>query len=339
MWPATFLTGTPVLLEVRNVAVRYRTRRAPWARAASLSALEPLSFTLAAGETLGIVGESGSGKSTLARALVGLVPLASGEVRWRGDDLARSSAAARQHARREMQMIFQDPAASLDPRMRVQTLLAEPLTVHEPALDRKVVASRVARELERVGLAPAYARRYPHELSGGQCQRVAIARALILDPALLICDEPVSSLDVSVQAQIVNLLKDLQRQLSIAMIFISHNLAVVRQVSSRVMVMYLGRVMETGSIGELFTQPRHPYTRALLACIPQWPPAFDAPHVGLLQGERASAWSPPAGCVFRTRCPWAIDLCREQLPVLAARDGSLVACHRADELQTRRPAG
>jgi len=234
-------------------------------------AVDDASFDLAPAEALGLVGESGCGKSTLARALLRLVPAARGVVRWRGRDLLALSAAQMRRQRRDLQIIFQDPLASLDPRMTVGEILAEPLWIFERALSAGERAQRIDRMLDLVGLAPAAASRRPREFSGGQCQRIGIARAMILRPRLLICDEPVSSLDVSIQGQIVNLLSDLKRELGTAMLFISHNLAVVRHLSDRVMVMYAGRIVEVAERDALFAAPAHPYTRALLAAVPELP--------------------------------------------------------------------
>jgi oligopeptide transport system ATP-binding protein len=237
------------------------------------AAVRDVSFNLFAGETLGLVGESGSGKSTLARAILRLVVAAQGSVFWRGENLLACDAAALRAHRRDLQIIFQDPLASLNPRMSVGATVAEPLRIFEPALSMSARQARVGQMLERVGLSAAMARRYPHEFSGGQCQRIGIARAMILGPKLLICDEPVSSLDVSIQGQIVNLLLDLQRDAGIAMLFISHNLAIVRNLSHRIMVMQSGSIVETASREALFSAPVHPYTRTLLAAVPSIPPA------------------------------------------------------------------
>jgi oligopeptide transport system ATP-binding protein len=311
------------LLEVRGLAVEFEGR----------AAVDDVSFEIAPGEVLGLVGESGSGKSTLARALLRLQPVARGTVSWRGTDLLRYKGAALRRRRRDMQMIFQDPLASLDPRMTVGETLAEPLEIFEPELGKEARRMRVAEMLERVGLAPAVVGRYPHEFSGGQCQRIGIARAMMPRPQLLVCDEPVSSLDVSIQGQIVNLLSDLQRDLKTAMLFISHNLAVVRHLSDRVMVMYGGRIVETASREELFSAPIHPYTRALLAAVPD-PAAALRP-----QGERLDrAWSANeaearVGCAYRGRCELAQAVCEQAVPVLepvAAEHA--VACHRRAEL-------
>jgi len=255
------------LLEVRGLRVEFEGR----------AAVDDVSFDIAPGEVLGLVGESGSGKSTLARALLRLVPAARGTVSFRGTDLLRCTGKALRRRRRDLQIVFQDPLASLDPRMSVGEILAEPLEIFEPALGAREQGARIAEMLERVGLAPQVAGRYPHEFSGGQCQRIGIARAMMPSPQLLLCDEPVSSLDVSIQGQIVNLLSDLQRDLGTAMLFISHNLAVVRHLSDRVMVMYAGRIVETAGVSELFAAPVHAYTRALLAAVPDLSTALCPP--------------------------------------------------------------
>jgi oligopeptide transport system ATP-binding protein len=250
------------LLRVRDLSVSFRGH----------AAVRGVSFDLFAGETLGLVGESGSGKSTLARAILRLEPVAHGSVLWRGDNLLTCSAADLRRRRRDLQIIFQDPLASLNPRMPVGETIAEPLRIFEPGLAAGARQARVREMLERVGLSAAMMRRYPHEFSGGQCQRIGIARAMILAPKLLICDEPVSSLDVSIQGQIINLLLDLQRDAGTAMLFISHNLAVVRHLSHRIMVMYSGSIVEVASREALFAAPVHPYTRALLAAVPSLTP-------------------------------------------------------------------
>ncbi|MGD0491732.1 MAG: ATP-binding cassette domain-containing protein [Steroidobacteraceae bacterium] len=246
------------LLDVRGLGVDFR----------GIRALGEVSFEIYAGETLGLVGESGSGKSTLARALLRLVPASRGQVLWLGSDLLRCDAATLRSRRRELQIVFQDPTASLNPRMTVADTLAEPLHIFERHLAARERGTRIARMLERVGLAESMLGRYPHELSGGQCQRIGVARAMMLHPKLLVCDEPVSSLDVSIQGQIVNLLSDLQRELGTAMLFISHNLAVVRHISHRVAVIHEGNLIESAACDALFAAPTHPHTRALLAAVP-----------------------------------------------------------------------
>jgi oligopeptide/dipeptide ABC transporter ATP-binding protein len=336
----TIATPPDILLRVIGLRVDYGSR----------TALYDVSFDLLAGETLGLVGESGSGKSTLARAILRLVHAARGCIVWRGQDLLSCDAPALRRLRRDLQIVFQDPLASLNPRMTVGEIIAEPLHIFEPGLTTRERAGRVGKMLERVGLAAHMIGRYPHEFSGGQCQRIGIARAMILSPQLLICDEPVSSLDVSIQGQIVNLLLDLQRDAGTAMLFISHNLAVVRHLSHRILVMYSGRLVEIAPRDALFAAPLHPYTRALLAAVPSLTPepaqlptrtAPTLPLAAELPGhtastqviESASPLQGLPGCAFRDRCGYAVPLCRTTTPPLeevAARHW--VACHRAREL-------
>jgi oligopeptide transport system ATP-binding protein len=326
--------GSDTVLRVDRLSVRYPVRRSGWRPAANLGAVESVSLTLAAGETLGIVGESGCGKSSLVRAILRLIPASAGRVSWLGRDVGDFSGAELRTLRREMQIVFQDPLASLDPRMSILESVAEPLTIFRRELAGAQRSREALQMLERVGLDTSLAHRYPHELSGGQCQRAAIARSLILQPRLLVCDEPVSSLDVSVQSQVLELLKHLQRQMHVSMLFISHNLAVVRQVSQRVLVLYLGRVMELASRAELFERPLHPYTRALLDSVPILDPERErARALAPLRGEIPSPLNPPSGCVFRTRCPWAQARCAETVPPLDSPDaGRQVACVRWREL-------
>jgi oligopeptide transport system ATP-binding protein len=295
-----------------------------------LKAVDGVSFQLGAGETLGVVGESGCGKSTLARAILRLVPATAGRVTWMGRELTGLSAEEMRAARQDLQVVFQDPLASLDPRMTVGDIIAEPLRAFEPSLSRAQREERVRAGLKQVGLLPGMINRYPHEFSGGQCQRIGIARAMILQPKLVICDEPVSALDVSIQAQIINLLNDLQKETQISLIFISHDLSVVRLVSERVMVLYLGRVMELADRDSLYQEPRHPYTQSLIAAIPQPDPDRARGFLGraLTGGDLPSPLNPPTGCVFHTRCPHVQAQCRETVPALEAADpGHQVACH------------
>jgi oligopeptide transport system ATP-binding protein len=321
---------TPIL-QVRDLSVTFAipTRGGwPWTPPAELRAVRDVSFDLNPGETLGIVGESGSGKSTLARAIVGTVPASDGQVLWQGQDLLKLDPDARRAQRRDVQMIFQDPLAALNPRMPVGEIIAEPLITHQPQTPRSEVKARVRDIMDRVGLLSNQLNRYPHEFSGGQCQRIGIARALILKPKLVVCDEPVSALDVSIQAQVVNLLADLQRDMGLAMIFIAHDLSVVKHISDRIMVMYLGRQMETAPAKELIRQPKHPYTRALIASVPiPDPVAEKARRPVVLEGELPSPLRPPSGCAFRTRCPVARpDCARDVPPLLAISDSHDVAC-------------
>jgi oligopeptide/dipeptide ABC transporter ATP-binding protein len=282
--------------------------------ARALRAVDEVSFEIAPGEALGVVGESGSGKSTLARALLRLVVPAAGQVRVHGADLATLPAAELRRVRRQLAIVFQNPASSFDPRRTIGESVAEPLAVHARTLDRAARAARVGAMLERVGLDAALGARRPHELSGGQCQRAAIARAMIAAPELLICDEATSALDVSVQAQIVNLLLDLRREHGMACLIVSHNLAVVRRVASRVLVLYRGRIVEAAPREALFAQPRHPYTRLLLDCVPALDAA--APGVARVPPESASPFTRPSGCGFAGRCPHVEPRCRAAPPAL-----------------------
>jgi len=293
--------------------------------------LREVSFEVKPGETVGLVGESGSGKSTLARAILRLIPISSGRVLFDGIDLGALRARALSRCRRDLQIIFQDPLASLNPRMSVAEALAEPLRIHEPALRALERHSRVAGMLERVGLEADAARRYPHEFSGGQCQRIGIARAMMLHPRLLICDEPVSSLDASIQGQIVNLLSDLQRQLGTAMLFISHNLAVVRHLSRRVLVIYRGRLVEVAECDALFAAPAHPYTRALLASVPHRDVRPDEIPTPVEEAPAAPAGA--AGCAFHARCAYARASClRAEPPLEEVAAGHFAACYRWREV-------
>jgi oligopeptide transport system ATP-binding protein len=322
--------STP-LLDVRDLKVEFQVKLpgALLSRQGTLKALDGVSFDLAAGETLGIVGESGSGKSTLARAVLGLLRPTAGTIVWLGRPIEGLSASAMRPLRRDMQMVFQDPLAALDPRMTVGEIIGEPLDTFMPSLSRSDAKARVQDTMAKVGLSPLMVNRYPHEFSGGQCQRIGIARAIILRPKLVVCDEPVSSLDVSIQAQIVNLLTRLQRELGLSLILISHDLAIVRHISHRILVLYLGRMMELASRDELYRAPRHPYTRALMAAVPIPDPDREAsrPRI-VLAGELPSPLDPPSGCVFRTRCPQATAVCAEVVPPEEAVSAThRVACH------------
>jgi oligopeptide transport system ATP-binding protein len=300
----------------------------------SLKAVDGVSFDLHPGETLGVVGESGCGKSTLARAILGLVRPRRGRVLWLGEDLAQLDKEAMRKKRRELQIVFQDPLASLNPRMTVGDIIAEPLWTFYPRIARVQVTERVRGMMKLVGLLPNQINRYPHEFSGGQCQRIAIARALVLNPRLIIADEPVSALDVSIQAQIVNLLRDLQRKLNLSLIFIAHDLSVVRHISDRVMVMYLGRSMEVARAGALYHRPLHPYTSALVRAVPIPDPRLARVRRDTgLTDDMPSPLDPPSGCVFHTRCPWRVNRCQVEVPALRRMEnGDWVACHRAEEL-------
>jgi len=321
------------ILSVRDVKVEFQIKSDkgwPWSAPRSLKAVNGISFDLFEGETLGVVGESGCGKSTLARALLNLNPANAGSIRWMGQEMRGAPEAAWLSVRKDIQMIFQDPLASLNPRMTVAQIIAEPLRTHYPDMSHDEVMTKVRAIMGRVGLTAQQINRYPHEFSGGQCQRIGIARALILSPKLIVCDEPVSALDVSIQAQIVNLLKELQKEFGLALIFIAHDLAVVRHISHRIMVMYLGRAMEFAPKRALYEDPRHPYTQALLSAIPIPDPELERNKViQLLQGDLPSPMNPPSGCVFRTRCPKAQERCAQTVPELqASGTGAQAACLR-----------
>ena len=324
------------LLEVRGLCVDYAHSRFLRSQRQAVHALRGVDVELGDGRSLGIVGESGCGKSTLARAVLGLVAPTAGELRWRGWAIDTSDRPRMLQMRREVQVVFQDPFGSLDPRMTAGASIAEALDALEGVTDASTVRSRVAGALKSVGLDDGLASRYPHELSGGQCQRVAIARATVVRPRLLICDEAVSALDVSVQAQIVNLLADFSRHQGIGLLFISHNLAVVRHLCDDVAVLYLGRVVERAPREALFASPRHPYTRALLAAVPAPDPGVASrPGIVALAEEGSGAAPSTQGCAFAPRCPHAIETCRRQRPELQPADGSaVVACHRWRELGT-----
>jgi len=319
------------MLQVRELGVSYRARHQ--GRTVRVRALERVGFDLDHAQTLGIVGESGSGKSTLARALLRLVTADSGQVRWHGRDLLALRGADLLRARARLQMIFQDGVAALDPRQRIAAALCEPLQSFQPQLSRSEQLQRALAMLERVGLEAQHLERYPHECSGGQAQRVGIARALIAAPELVVCDEPLSSLDVSIRSQITGLLQGLQRELRLALLFIAHDLPAVQQLCERVLVLYLGRVMEVGPRDALFRAPQHPYTRALLAAVPIPDPArARARRFTPVSADPPSSLSPPSGCVFRTRCPHAIERCAQEVPALRQVGMSEVACHRAGEI-------
>ena len=322
--------STP-LLQVRDLCVHFpvRTGGVFFGEYTQLKAVDGVSFDLAPGETLGIVGESGCGKSTLGRAVLQLLPPTSGAVAWLGQAVNLRDQAALKARRRDMQVVFQDPLASLDPRMTAGDIIAEPLRNYHPELSAADIRSRVKKMMEQVGLLPVMINRYPHEFSGGQCQRIGIARAMILKPKLVVCDEPVSALDVSIRAQVINLLMDLQREFQLSMLFISHDLAVVRHISHRVMVLYLGKVMETAARESLYHLPHHPYTQALMAAVPIPDPDKErAKPRGLVLGDPPSPLNPPSGCVFRTRCPKATEVCARTMPRLELVNAAHeVACH------------
>lgn len=317
------------LLQVDHLDVGYRIPGAGlFAAARTLPIVHDVSFTLEAGRTLGIVGESGCGKSTLGRALIRLIEPTGGRVLWQGEDMAAMRPEALRRRRSEFQIIFQDPLAALDPRMTLGRIVSRPLATFEPGLSRAILRDRAVEALGLVGLSADFADRYPHELSGGQAQRVGIARAIIGRPKLIVCDEPVSALDVSIQAQVVNLLMDLQDRLGLALVFISHNLSVVRHISHDIMVMCLGRVMEQAPRAAFYAAPRHPYSQALMQAVPEPDPRREKGRIGQsLQGELPSVTQPPAGCVFASRCPQAQAICHSSRPMLRSEDARAAACH------------
>ncbi len=320
------------LLEVDSVKKHFVADRSVFGTPrAWVKAVDGVSFAVEAGKTLALVGESGCGKSTLSRLVLRLIEPDEGRIRFDGRDLLALDAAELRGFRRHAQIIFQDPYASLNPRMTVGQILTEPLLLHDlvPAPRRR---ARVDELLRLVGLEPRFARRYAHEFSGGQRQRIAIARALAVEPKLIVCDEPVSALDVSIRAQILNLLRDLQDRLGLAYIFVSHDLAVVKHIADRVAVMNLGEIVETADTQALFASPKHPYSRALLSAIPVPGPRARRNRI-LLQGEMPSALNPPSGCRFHTRCPYVIERCRVERPrLIADAQGHAAACHRTAEL-------
>ena len=318
------------LLSVRDLKVHFPVRVGGlFGRVVPVKAVDGVSFDLRPGETLGVVGESGCGKSTLGRAILQLIPPTGGTVLWLGERIEGLSQSQMRAKREDMQIIFQDPLASLDPRMTIGDIIAEPLRTFQPKLGRKEVRARIEDMLAKVGLSPHMINRYPHEFSGGQCQRIGVARAMILKPRLIVCDEPVSALDVSIQAQIVNLLMELQREFGLSLIFISHNLSVVRHISHRILVLYLGRVMELADRDQLYRNPRHPYTQALVSAVPIPDPDLERQKERIvLSGDLPSPLAPPSGCVFRTRCPYATAICAEDVPPLdLVESGHQAACH------------
>lgn len=315
-----------IFLEARNLCKDF-----PAGPKKSVHAVSDVSLQIGEGETLGIVGESGCGKSTLGRMLIRMIAPDSGDVLFRGKAFSEMDRQALSLSRREMQMIFQDPYASLNPRMTVRNLIAEPLETWHLCENREETNRRVLELMDAVGLPGEFLYRYPHQFSGGQRQRIGIARAIASNPALIVCDEPTSALDVSVQNQILNLLRELQKDRGLSYLFISHNISVVRHISDRIAVMFLGRICETGPAEELFRTPKHPYTRFLLAAVPQPDPRRRSQPQALLQGDPPSPMDPPAGCCFHTRCPHATERCASEKPVLRKNGSMEVACHLFSE--------
>lgn len=323
------------ILECRDLSKTFAGPNRLFKRNRGVTAVDRVSLQVMPGETLAIVGESGSGKSTLGRLLLRLLAASAGDVFYQGESITDASGARLNQLRRELQIIFQDPFASLNPRMTVQQIVGEPLWLHEK-LSRDARHDRVAELLRTVGLPAAWAERYPHEFSGGQRQRIGIARALASQPKLLLGDEPVSALDVSVQAQVVNLLESLKQQFGLTMIIVAHGLAVIRHMSDRVAVMYLGQIVEVATVDEIFDAPLHPYTQALIASAPQMQPGANR-QIPMLQGDLPNPANPPTGCRFHTRCPWATADCRQFEPINQVLSGGRqIACHRWQEINRDR---
>lgn len=331
-----------VLLDVRNLKMHFPITSGILLQrqVGAVKAVDGIDLQIKAGETLGMVGESGCGKSTVGRSILQLHKPTSGEVFFRGKDLTKMRGGELRSMRRKVQMIFQDPYASLNPRMTVGDIVGEPIRVHNLRNGTKAVRERVQELLQLVGLNPYFVNRYPHEFSGGQRQRIGIARALAVEPEFVVCDEPVSALDVSIQAQVINLLEDLQNQLGLTYLFIAHGLSVIKHISDRVAVMYLGKVVELAESEELYRQPLHPYTQALLSAVPIADPVIEKKRQRIiLEGDVPSPINPPPGCRFHTRCPIAIDKCRvEEPPFVDYGGGHFAACWRAREVETLLPS-
>ena len=331
------MSRAPVILEVENLKVWFPTivNQGLWGKRRYVKAIDGISFNVREGEVLGVVGESGCGKSTMGMAVLNLLKPTDGRAVWMGEDLYTMPSGKLQKVRQNLQVIFQDPVASLDPRMTVGQIIAEPLITHQPELSKQEVHEQVHAVMQKVGLLPEMINRYPHEFSGGQAQRIGIARAIILRPKLIVCDEAVSALDVSIQAQIINLLKTLRDEMGLSLIFISHNMSVVHHISDRILVLYLGKVMEVADADDLIYAPQHPYSKALISAVPIADPRkYRANKMIELTGDIPSPLNPPPGCVFSTRCPLADEQCKRDAPALQeiqaqpdALDAHQVACH------------
>lgn len=323
------------LVKIENLSKKFRVDSGMWSRDQDyVHAISDVSLSIYEGETLGLVGESGCGKSTLGRLIINLIEPTEGKVFFEGTDIHGLPQEKLRDLRKNMQIIFQDPYASLNPRWTIRDIIAEPLETHHPQLTKDEVTRRVQELMRYTGIRPEYLDRYPHQFSGGQRQRVGIARALALNPKFIVCDEPVSALDVSIQSQILNLLGDIQREKGISYLFISHDLSVVRYLSDRVCVMFLGKICELGVTHLVYEDPVHPYTKFLLEAVPKPDPTKRKSEKQMLLGEIPSPVNPPSGCRFHTRCPYTIEICKKEEPLLVTCRDRQVACHRAGELAT-----
>lgn len=320
------------LLEIKNLKKYFPVKEGVFRRTvAHVKAVDGINFHIKRGETLGLVGESGCGKSTAGRTILRLLEATAGEVWFEGENIVELGKKELREMRKEMQIIFQDPYASLNPRMTVADIVGEPIDIHNLASSKKERNERVAEILDTVGLGPEYMKRYPHEFSGGQRQRIGVARALAVDPSLIIADEPVSALDVSIQAQVINLMQDLQKDFDLTYLFIAHDLSVVKHISDRVAVMYLGKLVEVADKKELFDDPKHPYTQSLLSAIPIADPTYETDRI-ILEGDVPSPVNPPSGCRFHPRCPYAMDICSEVEPEFKDYgEEHFAACHLLEE--------
>lgn len=319
------------LVEVKNLKKHFPLKTGWFQEKQVVKAVDGISFSIQKGETLGLVGESGCGKSTVGRLINGLIESDAGEINFEGKDLANASVNEWKEYRQKMQMVFQDPYASLSPRMKIKDILREPLDIHFKHMSSKEKMERITSLMDKCGISKFHLDKYPHEFSGGQRQRIGIARALILQPKLIIADEPVSALDVSIQSQILNLMRDLQDEFNLTYLFISHDLSVVEHISDRVGVMYLGELVEISPKEKIFKDPKHPYTKALLSSIPQIGVKRDREKI-ILSGDIPSASNPPSGCKFHTRCPLAMDICKRDIPIKnQLTDDQMVACHLYDQ--------